>query len=101
MIDDIKSHVRSAGISLLDGTDEFIYFNLTTLEGEDYCVQMSKNGFLLADTSYDSSKMESGLYFETPYALLDTISPMYRESFANKLIDSLNSMKGNLDNDVQ
>lgn len=95
VIKDIKNHVTSAGISLLDGSDDCIYFNITTLEGNKYCIQMSKAGFMIADTCHDSSTSVSEDYFETPYALLDKISPMYRQSFASKLIASLSALKDN------
>lgn len=93
VINDIKNHVRQISMSSLEGTDEFIYLNLTTLEGQDYCIQMSKMGFSIADICHDSLNMEASTYFETPYSLLDSISPKYRESFAHKLIDSLAALK--------
>lgn len=93
VINDVKNHVQQITISTLDGADEFIYLNLTTLEGQDYCIQMSKIGFSITDVRHDSSTIEATEYFETPYALLDSISPKYRESFAHKLIESLTALK--------
>ena len=95
VIEDIRSHVMSADVSQLDGSDDFIFFNITTLEGNKYCIQMSKAGFVIADTCHDSSNSLSEDYFETPYALLDKISPRYRQSFASKLITSLSALQGN------
>ncbi|XP_034245173.1 GSK3B-interacting protein [Thrips palmi] len=94
VINDVKNHVRQISISNLEGTDDFIFLNLTTIEGQDYCIQMSKMGFAIVDVRYDSSTVEPLVCFETPYALLDSISPKYRESFALKLIDSLAALKG-------
>ncbi|KAJ1521167.1 hypothetical protein ONE63_002862 [Megalurothrips usitatus] len=95
VIHDINNHVQKAEISSLDITDDFIYFNVTTLEGSDYCIQMSRNGFLIAGVCHDSATLESDVYFETPYALLDSISPKYRESFARNLMDRLNALSEN------
>ncbi|KAK3915089.1 GSK3-beta interaction protein [Frankliniella fusca] len=95
VIHDIKNHVLKASTSTLESTDDFVYFNITTLEGNDYCVQMSKNGFVIAGNHHDSSSFEPAEYFETPYSLLDHISPKYRESFARQLIDSLSALTEN------
>lgn len=99
VINDVKSHVQQISISNLDGTDQFIFLNLTTLEGQDYCIQMSQMGFSITGMVYDSSTIEASVFFDTPYALLDSISPKYRESFAQKLIDSLTALKDGFKSD--
>ncbi|XP_052124607.1 GSK3-beta interaction protein [Frankliniella occidentalis] len=92
VIHDIKNHVLQASISSLDATDDCIYFNITTLEGTDFCIQMSKSGFVIAGNHHNISNIQSDEFFETPYSLLDKISPKYRESFAQQLIDSLTAL---------
>ncbi|KAE8745661.1 hypothetical protein FOCC_FOCC007662 [Frankliniella occidentalis] len=82
VIHDIKNHVLQASISSLDATDDCT----------DFCIQMSKSGFVIAGNHHNISNIQSDEFFETPYSLLDKISPKYRESFAQQLIDSLTAL---------
>lgn len=41
---------------------------------------------------FDDASEPSEEYFETPYALLDKISPLYRESFGSALVARLSAL---------
>ncbi|XP_013189780.1 GSK3-beta interaction protein [Amyelois transitella] len=91
-INDIKKHVKSANISpLLKSSNQRIYFNLTTLEECDYCVEISAAGFRVVGRKYDDTSLSTieNMNYETPYALLNSISQKYRESFGGELMSKL------------
>ncbi|KAI1290180.1 GSK3B-interacting protein [Halotydeus destructor] len=73
-----------------------IYLNIETKECKKYTVELSTAGFRICGEQFntinelsDSSKKS---YFETPYVLLDSISPSYRENFSGALADKLNAL---------
>jgi hypothetical protein len=90
VVRDIGKHVRK--IDVLDSTDQLIYFNLTTIEGKDFCVELSGNGFRVVGTSHNQKNDSSDEYFETPYTLLNKISPTFQQSFGNELVEKLNNL---------
>lgn len=88
VIDDIKQDVQEISISKrLPVDDSGIYLNLTTLDGQKFCVKMSTAGFEIVAKEYnqDRSTDEESTIYETPYSMLSAISPMYTASFANRL----------------
>ncbi|XP_045771397.1 GSK3-beta interaction protein-like [Maniola jurtina] len=100
-INDIRKHVASAHVSpALRSSNRRVYINLTTLENAEYCVEMSGAGFRVVGRKHDDASLATieNMNYETPYALLNTISQKYRESFGgelmNKLIDLANNSKG-------
>lgn len=100
-INDIKKHVASAQVSTrLRNTNQRIYINLTTLEKSEYCIEMSGAGFRVVGRHYDDTSLSTieNMNYETPYALLNSISQKYRESFGgelmNKLLDLAKNSKG-------
>ena len=100
IINDIQEHVRSIEICKspdLQSTDKGIYLNLTTLEGFEFCVKLSNEGFLITDNKYESVNVnfDKNETYETIYALLDSVSPKYRNSFGNSLIHKLQKIKDN------
>ncbi|CAH8590985.1 unnamed protein product [Schistosoma curassoni] len=86
-------------------TDTLAYLNLTTLEGEKMCVEISVKGFCPVGSSYDEVRKQSvddsysdihsveyGDYYETIYALLSVRSPLFRHSFSEKLSNRLQEL---------
>ena len=61
-------------------------------------MELNSRGFAIVSTeSHDlinqSGKIEEEItYFETPYSLLDSISPAYRNSFGQVLFQKLNNL---------
>ncbi|XP_069358517.1 GSK3-beta interaction protein-like [Maniola hyperantus] len=101
-INDIRRHVASAQVSsALRSSNRRVYINLTTLENSQYCVEMSRAGFRVVGRRHDDAGLgaaaaaaASGTY-ETPHALLDSISQKYRESFGGELMNKLTHLANN------
>ncbi|KAK4297360.1 hypothetical protein Pmani_030212 [Petrolisthes manimaculis] len=85
VIQDVKECVENIIVSSLPVSDTTIYFNLTTKEKNSYCIELTASGFRIVSDKYDDNSHPTEDYFETPYSLLDNISPLYRQSFSNAL----------------
>ncbi|XP_076660334.1 GSK3-beta interaction protein [Halictus rubicundus] len=93
VINDVKQHVADIKLSeKLQSTNQFIYLNLTTLEGLRFCIELSGAGFSIVGTQHDNTSNVGTERFETPYSLLDFVSPQYRNSFGNSLLDKLQQL---------
>lgn len=90
VISDIKSHVREISISdILPPTDLEIYLNCETLESKKYTIRLSGDGFQITANEFDTVIDLNGFPYETPYALLNVISPGYTRSFGTELAKAL------------
>jgi len=95
IINDVKAHVAEICISSKLASDATqIYLNIRTIESATCCVQVTSRGFKIVSSQYDTidenaricallregqdqdETEEQEEIFETPYALLDKISPM-------------------------
>lgn len=96
VIRDVQKDVRQIAISdKLPVDDAGIYMNLTTLDGERFCIRMSSRGFEIAATEHDREDAtgdEEPTVFENPYALLSAISNLYTNSFADRLCTAMNNI---------
>lgn len=93
VINDVKKHVQDLRVSeRLISTNQVIYLNLTTLEGLRFCVELSAVGFAIVGNRHDDTSNVGNERFETPYSLLDFVSPQYRNSFGNSLLDKLKEL---------
>lgn len=91
VINDVKGHVKDIHVAPnLVSNSQVIYLNVLTLEDIKLCVELSGKGFRIVGNDFDDSSQPGAKYFETPYAVLDFISPLYRDSFGKALIDKLN-----------
>ena len=78
----------------LESSENCTYINITTKEKNVYCVQLSIQGFRVVGRQYDAlCEADRSGCFETIYALLDNLSPQYRESFGNALISKLSKVQ--------
>ncbi|XP_032674312.1 GSK3-beta interaction protein-like [Odontomachus brunneus] len=94
VINDVKMHVQNIKVSeRLTSTNKVIYLNLTTLEGLRLCVELSASGFTIVGNRYDDVSNTNNEHFETPYSLLEYVSPRYRESFGLSLLNKLKDLK--------
>lgn len=111
IINDVKAHVAEICISSKLASDATqIYLNIRTIESATCCVQVSSRGFKIVSSQYDTIDEDSRIsallrngqeqgddeeeeIFETPYALLDKISPRYVESFGNQLCQQLRALQ--------
>lgn len=90
VIKDVKIHVRDMFVStVLPSTNLEIYLNCETLEAKKCTIRMSGDGFQIVSHSYDKIEDLNGFPYETPYALLNEISPAYTTSFGNELTRAL------------
>lgn len=90
VIHDVKDHVSE--ITIADGSvnnDQLIHMNLTTKEKHRYCIELTAQGFRVVGYDYNQINVASDDYFETPYALLDKLSPLYRQAFGDSLVSKL------------
>lgn len=93
VINDVKSHVNNIQISQrLQSSNSNIYLNLTTIEDKRFCVELSSEGFRIVGYDFDEDTIDSDVFYETPYSLLNAISEKFKESFANSLQNQLNSL---------
>ena len=93
VITDVKQHVTDITVSeKLQSSNQFIYLNLTTLEGLKFCVKLSSAGFSVVGNQHDDASAQGNQHFETPYSLLDFVSPQYRNSFGNSLLAKLKKL---------
>ncbi|KAL6255925.1 hypothetical protein P5V15_013165 [Pogonomyrmex californicus] len=95
IINDVKEHVQDLRVSeRLTSTNQVIYLNLITLEGLRFCVELSAAGFAIIGNQHDDTSNTGHERFETPYGLLNFVSPQYRSSFGNALLDKLKELSG-------
>ncbi|XP_017072388.1 GSK3-beta interaction protein [Drosophila eugracilis] len=112
IINDVKAHVAEICVSSKLASDATqIYLNIRTIESATCCVQVTSRGFKIVSSQYDTidedprisvllhdrqeqeKAEEKEEIFETPYALLDKISPRYVESFGNQLCQQLRQLQ--------
>ncbi|CAH8530919.1 unnamed protein product [Schistosoma turkestanicum] len=85
--------------------DTLAYLNLTTLEGEKMCIEISVKGFCPVGSSYDEVRKQPvdnsnsdaqpadcEDYYETIYSLLSVRSPLFRHSFSQNLSNRLEEL---------
>lgn len=94
VIYDVKDQVKDIKISdKLQGTNSSIYLNLTTIEDLKFTVELSPQGFVVVakdvhdtiSSEISETPSEELTYFETPYSLLDSVSPGYQQAFGQSL----------------
>lgn len=96
VINDVKNHVTNFVLSeKFPSSNTEIFLNLTTLEDLKFCIKLTAAGFSVVGNQHDDISNNGTMYFETPYSLLDFVSPMYRNSFGNSLLNKLNLLQEN------
>ncbi|CAH2038095.1 unnamed protein product, partial [Iphiclides podalirius] len=89
---DVRGHVREASVAEdYKSTNRRIYLRITTYEGEVLIVEMSADGFRVA--APPNSGTISDTKYETLYALLDSVSNRYRQSFGEELTTKLRDLE--------
>ncbi|XP_031366898.1 GSK3-beta interaction protein [Apis dorsata] len=93
IINDVKHHVMDIKVSeKLQNSNQFFYLNLITLENLKFCIELSNAGFTIVGNEHDNISNRGDEQFETLYSLLNFVSPQYRYSFGNSLIDKLKQL---------
>lgn len=94
VISDVKGHVRQISISSeLQTTELEIYLNCETLEGVKCTIRLSSVGFQIVSKTFDKIDDLYGFPYETPYALLNELSPRYTNSFGEELSKALSNLQ--------
>jgi len=90
VIKDVEKYVELILISdQLDSSCHQVHLNLTTKEKQRFTVELSAQGFRVVGLEHNTTSDPSDSIFETPYSLLDSLSPTYRESFGEDLTKQL------------
>jgi len=90
VIQDIQKYVTAVKVSdILPSSRNTIYINLTTKETIDYTIELTAQGFKVVGDRHDTDVLKDEIIYETPYSLLDNISPAYRQAFGDHLTDQL------------
>jgi len=90
IIRDVEKYVQEVCVSDVLASDRgTIFLNLTTRENNRYTVELNSQGFKVVGASYDTNDLAKEVIYETPYSLLDSISPAYRQAFGDDLTDQL------------
>jgi len=88
--------VQSISVSeMLPRTPELIFVNVTTLEGQPYCLELTNKGWRV--TSLRSDCMQGDFtrmelftkYYENIFDLMEVISPGYKQKFNERLTQRL------------
>lgn len=83
----------------LPSTNSRIFLNLEIKEGKKFCIELSASGFRICSDKFDETDEDAGesgsiegcdiQFYETMNALLDKVSPQYRNCFTEQLIKRL------------
>lgn len=116
IIEDIRKFVKQISISHhLPCDQNGIYMNLETKEGSRLTIELSSAGFRVCGHQFDTlikedtgpavmagseqdqqqhadGQISLNVYYETPYALLDSISIGYRDCFSTELAQRLQAL---------
>ncbi len=94
VIRDVERGVQYIGISdKLESCNSCIYLNLTTKEGNRRTLKLSATGFQIVGLEHDKDEEgEEEETFETPYSLLNRISPAFTLSFGGDLASKLSQL---------
>ncbi|XP_050295326.1 GSK3-beta interaction protein [Anthonomus grandis grandis] len=89
VINDVKDQVKSIEISTIPSSNSCIFLNVETLEGEKYTFELTVQGFKFCGKGFNENNWENNQYFETVYALLNSVSPRFKEVFMDVLFKKL------------
>jgi len=90
VIKDIAAYVTSVSVAeKLPSSSCQIFLNLVTKEDKQFTVVLNSEGFKVVGYSVDTADTDGETIYETPYSLLDNLSPAYREAFGNDLTNQL------------
>jgi len=90
IIKDITNYVKLVCISdSLPSSKSEIFLNLITKEDKSYTIALNLQGFKVVGYSLNTADKDSEVVYETPYSLLDNLSPAYRDAFGEDLTKQL------------
>jgi hypothetical protein len=94
VIKEVSYAVKSVQISsVLPNSIDLVYLNLETKENKEFCVELSVRGFRVVSKCFDKIQDLEFKFYETIYALLDDLSPEYRNTFGDTLVMKLQRLQ--------
>ncbi len=83
VVNEIQFGIEKAYVSeKLVSNHSIAFINIRTLEKEEWCIQLTANGYSIVGNTFDSVTMsESAETYETVEALMNRISPKYMKLF--------------------
>ena len=89
-IREISFGVTSVSIDTTSSSSTEVILSIVTLEGDSYRVSLTTQGYLVVERNQSVIlENDASIRVESIYALLDKLSPLYRDSFGNSLIGKL------------
>ncbi|CAI4222604.1 unnamed protein product [Auanema sp. JU1783] len=99
-VNEFSYAVQSISVSeMLPRTPDLIFVNVTTLEVQPYCLELTLKGWRIASLRTDCmigdfTRLEMFTkYYDSLYTLMDDISPGYRERFGETLARRLQQLE--------
>lgn len=92
VIRDVDKYVKLVCVSkTLASSSNNVYLNLITKEEKHFTIELTSQGFKVVGLALDSLDLVNTqqTIYETPYSLLDNISPAYRQAFGEDLTSQL------------
>ncbi|XP_026819988.1 GSK3-beta interaction protein-like [Rhopalosiphum maidis] len=86
----LLNHISISPLIVTDG----VYLNIETLENQQFCVLLNKQGFRVVAKAFDQDTNNSQLCYETHFALLSNISKGYCQRFNELVAVKLNEVAG-------
>ncbi|KAK6049750.1 hypothetical protein COOONC_12744 [Cooperia oncophora] len=91
-VHELSYAVQSMSVSeILPRTPDLIFVNVTTAEGQPYCLELTHKGWRITSLRTDCmvgdfTRLDLFIkYYDSPCDLLNAISPSYRERFNEKV----------------
>ncbi|ETN78840.1 hypothetical protein NECAME_10100 [Necator americanus] len=91
---------------MLPRTPDLIFVNLTTIEDQPYCLELTHKGWRITSLRLDCmvgdfTRLELFTkYYDSLFSLMDTISPGYRVRFGEKLALKLKMLEAGDDSGI-
>uniref|UniRef100_A0A0R3RPJ1 DUF727 domain-containing protein n=1 Tax=Elaeophora elaphi TaxID=1147741 RepID=A0A0R3RPJ1_9BILA len=102
-VHELSFAVKTISVSeILPRTPDLIFVNVTTVEGQPYCLELTLKGWRVTSLRHDCMQGDYTrldlftVYYDTLYDLMDKLSPDYRNLFSEKLAQKLRMLQVNL-----
>uniref|UniRef100_A0A915PJG1 GSKIP domain-containing protein n=1 Tax=Setaria digitata TaxID=48799 RepID=A0A915PJG1_9BILA len=105
-VHELSFAVKTISVSeILPRTADLIFVNVTTVEGQPYCLELTLKGWRVTSLRHDCMQGDYTrldlftIYYDTLYDLMDKLSPGYRNVFSEKLAQKLRMLQASEDDD--
>ncbi|VDK79759.1 unnamed protein product [Onchocerca ochengi] len=105
-VHELSFAVKTISVSeILPRTPDLIFVNVTTVEGQPYCLELTLKGWRVTSLRHDCMQGDYTrldlftVYYDTLYDLMDKLSPDYRNLFSEKLAQKLRMLQACEDDD--